>query len=85
MPVDEFKTSVIQAAAHFFLAVLPILTSHGDGDVSSRQCEMALSTILFVIVVPIDTPLRILCKRIKSPREKADPAETNGIISDKRL
>ena len=52
MPVDEFKTFVIQAAAPA-LAVLPILASHGDGDVEFSTNVVTLSTILFVIVVPI--------------------------------
>jgi len=52
MPVDEFRTFVIQAAAPA-LAVLPILASHGDGDVEFSTNVVTLSTILFVIVVPI--------------------------------
>ncbi|WP_314020498.1 AEC family transporter [Mogibacterium diversum] len=52
MPTDEFKTFVIQSSAPA-LAVLPILASHGDGDVEFSTNVVTLSTILFVIVVPI--------------------------------
>ena len=52
MPADEFKTFVIQSAAPA-LAVLPILASHGDGDVEFSTNVVTLSTIMFVIVIPI--------------------------------
>ena len=52
MPTDEFKTFVIQSSAPA-LAVLPILASHGNGDVEFSTNVVTLSTILFVIVVPI--------------------------------
>ena len=52
MPTDEFKTFVIQSSAPA-LAVLPILASHGDGDVEFSTNVVTLSTIMFVIVIPI--------------------------------
>ena len=48
----KFKTFVVQAAAPA-LAVLPILASHGDGDVEFSTNVVTLSTILFVVVIPI--------------------------------
>ena len=48
----EFKTFVVQSAAPA-LAVLPILASHGDGDVEFSTNVVTLSTILFVVVIPI--------------------------------
>lgn len=52
MPTDEFKTFVVQSAAPA-LAVLPILTSQGNGDVEFSTNVVTLSTILFIVVVPI--------------------------------
>ncbi|MBP2621297.1 AEC family transporter [Streptococcus panodentis] len=52
MPTAEFKTFVVQSAAPA-LAVLPILASQGDGDVEFSTNVVTLSTLLFVIVVPI--------------------------------
>ena len=52
MPTEEFKTFVVQSAAPA-LAVLPILTSQGNGDVEFSTNVVTLSTILFIVVVPI--------------------------------
>ena len=52
MPSAEFKTFIVQSAAPA-LAVLPILASHGEGDVEFSTNVVTLSTILFVVVVPI--------------------------------
>ena len=52
MPSDEFKTFVVQSAAPA-LAVLPILASQGNGDVEFSTNVVTLSTILFIVVVPI--------------------------------
>ncbi|TCD54877.1 AEC family transporter [Alloscardovia theropitheci] len=52
MPTTEFNTFVIQSAAPA-LAVLPILANQGDGDVELSTNIVTISTILFVIVVPI--------------------------------
>ena len=52
MNVVEYKTFVVQSAAPA-LAVLPILASQGDGDVEFSTNVVTLSTILFVVVVPI--------------------------------
>ena len=48
----EFKTFVVQSAAPA-LAVLPILANQGDGDVEFSTNVVTLSTLLFVIVVPV--------------------------------
>ncbi len=61
MPVDEFKTLIIQAAAPA-LAVLPLQQAM-EMAMSSSTNVVTLSTILFVIVVPIvDTLLGFMCK-----------------------
>ncbi|MCB5102147.1 AEC family transporter [Streptococcus mutans] len=52
LPVTEFKTFVVQSAAPA-LAVLPILASQGDGNVEFSTNVVTLSTVLFVIVIPI--------------------------------
>lgn len=52
MPSAEFKTFVVQSAAPA-LAVLPILASQGDGDVEFSTNVVTLSTVLFVVVIPI--------------------------------
>ena len=52
MPTDEFKTFVVQSSAPA-LAVLPILASQGNGDVEFSTNVVTLSTILFIVVVPI--------------------------------
>lgn len=52
MATVEYKTFVIQSAAPA-LAVLPILAHQGDGDVEFSTNVVTISTILFVIVVPI--------------------------------
>lgn len=52
MVTTEFKTFVVQSAAPA-LAVLPILADQGDGDVEFSTNVVTLSTILFIIVVPI--------------------------------
>ena len=52
MNVVEYKTFVVQSAAPA-LAVLPILASQGDGDVEFSTNVVTLSTLLFVVVVPI--------------------------------
>ena len=52
LPTMEYKTFVVQSAAPA-LAVLPILASQGDGDVEFTTNVVTLSTVLFVVVVPI--------------------------------
>lgn len=52
MPPAEWKTFVVQSAAPA-LAILPILSSHGNGDVEFSTNVVTLSTILFAIVIPI--------------------------------
>ena len=52
LPTKEFNTFVIQSAAPA-LAVLPILASQGDGDVEFSTNVVTISTVLFVVVVPI--------------------------------
>ena len=52
MPTEEFKTFVVQSAAPA-LAVLPILASQGSGDVEFATNVVTLSTILFIVFVPI--------------------------------
>ena len=52
MATKEFNTFVVQSAAPA-LAVLPILANQGDGDVEFSTNVVTLSTILFIIVVPI--------------------------------
>lgn len=52
LPTAEFKTFVVQSAAPA-LAVLPILASQGDGDVEFSTNVVTISTVLFVVVVPI--------------------------------
>ncbi|MFC0266003.1 AEC family transporter [Alloscardovia macacae] len=52
MPVLESNTFIIQSAAPA-LAVLPILANQGDGDVEFSTNVVTISTILFVIVVPV--------------------------------
>ena len=52
LPTAEFDTFIVQSATPA-LAVLPILASHGDGDVEFSTNVVTLSTILFIIVVPL--------------------------------
>ena len=52
LTTTEFKTFVVQSAAPA-LAVLPILAGNGDGDVEFSTNVVTLSTILFVVVIPI--------------------------------
>ena len=52
IPTEEFKTFVVQSAAPA-LAVLPILASQGSGDVEFATNVVTLSTILFIVFVPI--------------------------------
>lgn len=52
LPTAEFNTFMIQSAAPA-LAVLPILANQGEGDVEFATNVVTLSTILFVVVVPI--------------------------------
>lgn len=52
VPALEMKTLIIQAAAPG-LAVLPILANQGHGDVKFATNVVTLSTVLFVVVVPI--------------------------------
>lgn len=52
LPFVEFKTFVVQAAAPA-LAVLPILASQSDGDVEFSTNVVTISTVLFVVVVPV--------------------------------
>ena len=52
MVTAEYQTFMIQAATPA-LAVLPILANQGDGDVEFSTNIVTLSTVLFVIVIPI--------------------------------
>lgn len=52
MPTVEFKTFMIQSATPA-LAVLPILASQGKGDVEFSTNVVTLSTVLFIVVIPI--------------------------------
>ena len=52
MPGAEFKTFVVQSATPA-LAVLPILASQGDGDVEFSTNVVTVSTVMFVVVIPI--------------------------------
>lgn len=52
MVAPEFRTFMIQSATPA-LAVLPILANQGKGDVEFSTNVVTLSTVLFVIVVPI--------------------------------
>jgi putative malate permease len=52
MPSTEFKTFVVQSATPA-LAVLPILASQGDGDVEFSTNVVTVSTVMFVVVIPI--------------------------------
>ncbi|MFD1483904.1 AEC family transporter [Lacticaseibacillus baoqingensis] len=52
VPTIEAQTLIVQASAPG-LAVLPILTNQGHGDVEYATNVVTLSTVLFVIVVPI--------------------------------
>ena len=52
LPSDEVKTFIVQSAAPA-LAVLPILASQGDGDVEFATNVVTISTVLFVVVIPV--------------------------------
>ena len=52
MAVVEFKTFMIQSATPA-LAVLPILANQGKGDVEFSTNVVTLSTVLFIVVIPI--------------------------------
>ncbi|MBZ2087487.1 AEC family transporter [Streptococcus oralis] len=52
MPTVEFKTFMIQSATPA-LAVLPILANQGKGDVEFSTNVVTLSTVLFIVVIPI--------------------------------
>lgn len=52
LPSDEVKTFIVQSAAPA-LAVLPILASQGDGDVKFATNVVTISTVLFVVVIPV--------------------------------
>lgn len=52
MVTTEFKTFIVQSATPA-LAVLPILADQGNGDVEFSTNIVTLSTILFIVVVPI--------------------------------
>ena len=52
MAIVEFKTFMIQSATPA-LAVLPILANQGKGDVEFSTNVVTLSTVLFIIVIPI--------------------------------
>lgn len=52
MATAEYQTFMIQSATPA-LAVLPILANQGDGDVEFSTNIVTLSTVLFVIVIPI--------------------------------
>lgn len=52
MATAEYQTFMIQSATPA-LAVLPILANQGDGDVEFATNIVTLSTVLFVIVIPI--------------------------------
>lgn len=52
MATAEFKTFMIQSATPA-LAVLPILANQGKGDVEFTTNVVTLSTVLFIVVIPI--------------------------------
>lgn len=52
MVTAEFKTFMIQSATPA-LAVLPILANQGKGDVEFSTNVVTLSTVLFVVVIPV--------------------------------
>ena len=52
METVEFKTFMIQSATPA-LAVLPILANQGKGDVEFSTNVVTLSTVLFIVVIPI--------------------------------
>ena len=52
MAAVEFKTFMIQSATPA-LAVLPILANQGKGDVEFSTNVVTLSTVLFIVVIPI--------------------------------
>ena len=52
MVTVEFKTFMIQSATPA-LAVLPILANQGKGDVEFSTNVVTLSTVLFIVVIPI--------------------------------
>lgn len=52
LPSDEVKTFIVQSAAPA-LAVLPILASQGDGDIEFATNVVTISTVLFVVVIPV--------------------------------
>lgn len=52
MATAEFKTFMIQSATPA-LAVLPILANQGKGDVEFSTNLVTLSTVLFIVVIPI--------------------------------
>ena len=52
MVTAEYQTFMIQSATPA-LAVLPILANQGDGDVEFATNIVTLSTVLFVIIIPI--------------------------------
>ena len=52
LPVDEYKTYVVQASVPA-LAVLPILANEGGGDVEYATNIVTTSILLFVVVIPI--------------------------------
>lgn len=52
MAMVEFKTFMIQSATPA-LAVLPILANQGKGDVEFSTNVVTLSTLLFIVVIPI--------------------------------
>ena len=52
MATVEFKTFMIQSATPA-LAVLPILANQGKGDVEFSTNVVTLSTVLFILVIPI--------------------------------
>lgn len=52
METVEFKTFMIQSATPA-LAVLPILANQGKGDVGFSTNVVTLSTVLFIVVIPI--------------------------------
>ena len=52
MDTVEFKTFMIQSATPA-LAVLPILANQGKGDVEFSTNVVTLSTVLFIVVIPI--------------------------------
>ena len=52
MAIVEFKTFMIQSATPA-LAVLPILANQGKGDVEFSTNVVTLSTVLFILVIPI--------------------------------